>query len=101
MATPVTLPGYQGTGFKFENKTIGDIIGGTGGLLAYVYVFAGLGLLIFLIAGGLTLMTAAGDQNKTKKGFGMISSALIGFAIIFVSYFVVQLVQVILKVKIL
>jgi hypothetical protein len=101
MATPVTLPGYGTSGFKFENKTIGDIIGGEGGLLAYVYVFAGLGLLVFLIAGGLTLMTAAGDQNKTKKGFGMISSALIGFMIIFVSYFVVQLVQVILKVKIL
>ena len=101
MAVPVKLPGYTGTGFKFEGKTVGDILGGTGGLLAYIYVFAGLALLVFLIAGGLTLMTAAGDQGKTKKGFGMISSALIGFGIIFVSYIVVQLVQIVLKVKIL
>jgi len=101
MATSVNLPTYAGTNFKFENKTIGDIIGGPTGVLAYVYIFAGLAVLVYLIIGGLTLMTAAGDQNKTKQGFGMISSALIGFALIFISYFVFQLVEIILKVNIL
>jgi len=101
MATSIDLPSYSGTNFRFEGKTIGDIVGGSGGILSYVYTFAGLGVLIYLIAGGITLMTAAGDPNKTKQGFGMISSALIGFAIIFISYFVFQLVEVILKVNIL
>lgn len=96
----INLPTYGSTGFRFENKTIGDILGGKDGLLSYIYVFAGLILLILLIFGGITLMTAAGDQNKTKQGYGMISSGLIGFAIIFVSYFVLQLVEVVLGVKI-
>lgn len=97
----VNLPDYTGTGFKFGNKTIGDIIGGTAGLLAYIYVFAGLALLVMLIMGGVELMTAGGDPGKSKAGYGRISSALIGFLIIFVSYFVLQIVQVVLKIKIL
>jgi uncharacterized membrane protein len=76
--------------------TLGSVIGEG---LKYVYVIAGLILLIMLIMGGITLMTAAGDQNKTKQGYGMISSGLIGFLIIFISYFVAQIVQVALGVK--
>ena len=94
----LTLPGYQGSGFKFENKTVGDVISA---LLPYVYVFAGLALLVMLILGGITLMTSAGDQGKTKTGYGMITGGLIGFLLIFISCFVVQIVQVVLGVKIL
>jgi hypothetical protein len=69
--------------------------------LKYVYVIAGLMLLVWLIWGGIIMMTAAGDQNKTAQGQGMITNAAIGFGIIFVSYFVVQIVEVVLGVKIL
>lgn len=101
----ITLPDYGSAGFKFNNvptrygqAKIGDVITLA---LPYVYSFAGIALLIMLIAGGITLMTAAGDQNKTKQGYGMISNALIGFLIVFVSFLVVQLVEVILGIKIL
>ena len=46
-------------------------------------------------------MTAAGDQNKTKEGYGRIQAGIVGFLIVFISYFVVQIVEVILGVKIL
>ena len=69
--------------------------------LKYVYVAAGLLLLLMLISGGVTLMTAAGDQNKTKEGYGRIQAGIVGFLIVFISYFVVQIVEVILGVKIL
>ena len=92
------LPTYAGTGFKFSNASLGDIVSQ---LLPYVFVFAGLALFAMLVLGGVTLMTAAGDPAKSKDGYGKISSALIGFLIIFVSYFVTQLVEVILGVKIL
>ena len=91
----VTLPKNPGS-FKFND--LGSVV--TSGL-QYVYVIGGLILLVMLVLGGITLMTAAGDQNKTKQGYGMISNALIGFAIIFVSYFVVQIVQVVFGIKIL
>ncbi|MEK7528127.1 MAG: hypothetical protein AAB574_03890 [Patescibacteria group bacterium] len=70
-------------------------------ILPYIYVFAGLLLLVTLISGGVTLMTAAGDAGKTKAGYGKITAGLIGFLIIFVSFFAVQIVEVLLGVKIL
>jgi hypothetical protein len=70
-------------------------------LLPYVYALAGLCLLVVMVMGGLTLMTAAGDQAKTKEGYGKITAGLIGFLIIFVSYFVMQIVEVVLGVSIL
>jgi hypothetical protein len=69
--------------------------------LKYVYVIAGLMLLVWLIWGGLTMMTAGEDQNKAAEGQGKITNAVIGFGIIFVSYFVAQIVEVVLGVKIL
>jgi len=46
-------------------------------------------------------MTAAGDPAKSKAGYGRISTGLIGFLIIFISYFVTQIVEVVLGIKIL
>jgi len=90
------LPTYAGTGFKFENATLGEIIGQ---LLPYIYVVAGLVLLLMLITGGIGLMTSAGNPDKSKAAFGRISGALIGFVIIFISYFVAKIVEIVLGVK--
>lgn len=68
-------------------------------ILPFVYVAAGLLLLVTLIIGGITLMTAAGDANKMKSGYGQLTAGLIGFIIIFVSYFVAQIIQIALGVK--
>jgi hypothetical protein len=91
---PVTLP-TDSISTRFP--TIGSVISA---ILPYVYVLAGLIMLVMLIAGGIALMTSAGDPSKTKSGMGKISGGLIGFLIIFISYFVVQIVQVVLGVKI-
>lgn len=96
----INLPSYNDpnypTGFKLEDKNIGEIIGM---LLPYIYVAAGLVLLLMLIAGGIGLMTAAGNPDKSKAAYGRITGALIGFAIIFVSYFVALIVEKVLGVK--
>jgi len=94
----MSIPTYEGTGFKFENATVGDIFSA---LLPYVYVIAGLILLFMLIMGGLGLMTAAGDPKKVEAAQGRITAALIGFLIVFVSYIVVQLVEIMLNIQIL
>lgn len=93
----ISLPAYPTGGFKYENKTIGDIFSD---LLKYIYPAAGLILLVMLIVGGLGLMTSAGNADKTKASYGKITNALIGFLIIFISYFVVQLVEMIFGIKI-
>lgn len=88
---------YGNSGFNFKNATIGEIIGK---LLPYIYVIAGLILLLLLVSGGIGLMTSAGNPDKSKAAFGKISSGLIGFLIIFVSYFAVKIVESILGVSI-
>jgi hypothetical protein len=90
----VTLPSDP---ISTRFPTIGSVISAA---LPYVYVFAGLIMLIMLITGGITLMTSAGDPGKTKSGMGKIQGGIVGFLIIFISYFVVQIVQVVLGVKI-
>ncbi len=79
---------------KFPN--VGSIISQ---ILPFIYVAAGLLLLVTLIMGGITLMTAAGDANKMKQGYGQITAGLIGFIIIFVSFFIAQIIQIALGVK--
>ena len=79
---------------KFSSPA--DIIGQ---LLPFIYVVAGLILLLMLISGGIELMTSAGNPDKTKAGYGKISAALIGFLIIFVSYMVAKIVEEILGVS--
>jgi hypothetical protein len=70
-------------------------------VLKYAYVFAGVALLVMLVAGGISLMTAAGNPDKAKEGYGKITGALVGFLIVFVSYFLVQIIEVMLGVNIL
>ena len=96
----VTLPNYDGpilSNFKFKDATVGKVIGD---FLPYVYVIAGLVLLFMLISGGIELMTAAGNPGKSKSGYGKITAGLIGFVIIFVSYFVLQIVETVLGITI-
>jgi len=87
------LPSYDGTGFNFAYKNTNDVIGS---LLPYIYVVAGLILLLMLISGGITLMTSGGSPEKSKAGYGRITG---GFLIIFISYFVAKIVEVVLGVK--
>lgn len=67
--------------------------------LKYVYVIAGMSMLVMLIWGGILLMTAAGDPGQTKAGYGKMQSGIAGFVIIFLAYFIAQIVQVIFGVK--
>lgn len=72
------------------NLTIADIISI---LLPYLFILAGLMLFIYLILGGFQLMTSSGDPKKTEAAKGKITSAVIGFIIIFISFWLVQILQ--------
>lgn len=89
----VTLPTDAITA-KFPS--LGSVVSAA---MPYVYVIAGLSMLLMLISGGISLMTAAGDPAASKAGYGKIQAGVVGFIIIFIAYFVAQIVQVILGVK--
>ncbi len=61
-------------------------------LIPYLFAFAGIGLLAYLVLGGFKLMTSSGDPKKVQEGQHMITNAFIGFLIIFFSFTIVNLV---------
>jgi hypothetical protein len=92
------LPNYpDSVNFNFKNATLGTIIGK---IIGYVYIFAGMALLLVLIMGGFVVLTSAGSPEKAAKGYGQITNGVVGFIIVFVSYMVVLLIQAIFHVKI-
>jgi hypothetical protein len=93
----LTIPGFSSpipepSGFIFagSGSTIGSIVSRA---LKFVFPIAGLILFIFLLLGGLELLTSTGNEEKIKSGKNKIVSALIGFVIIFVAFWLVQLLQ--------
>ena len=71
------------------DTTIGKIISD---ILPYIFWISGILILIYLIMGGFQLMLSAGDPKKVQGAWGKITNAVIGFVIIFVAYWVTQLV---------
>ncbi|MFA6007304.1 MAG: hypothetical protein WC784_01490 [Candidatus Shapirobacteria bacterium] len=64
---------------------------------------AGIILLVLLVAGGFMMIVGAGsgDQKKAATAKTMITDAAIGFLVIFLSYFIIQIVEVITGISIL
>jgi hypothetical protein len=89
-----TLPS-QGA-IDLNNATIGELVGA---LLPYIFAGAGLLLLLFLVFGGLSLMLSRGDPKAVQSAKDKITGALIGFIIVFASYWIVQIVGRILGIE--
>lgn len=59
--------------------------------LPYIFAASGIGLLIYLMLGGLQLMTSKGDPKAIQAAQGKITSALIGFIIVVIAFVIVRL----------
>ncbi len=70
-------------------------------LLPYLMTFGGLILFIMLIWGGFEMLGGAADPKAQQAGKSRITSALIGFILLFSSYWLAQLVQTIFGISIL
>jgi len=82
---------------SIKNTTHLNSIGGLiSTILPNVFVVAGLIIFFFIVLGGFTMITNAGNPDKQKEGSQMLTGALIGFAIIFGAYWLVQLIGLIL-----
>ena len=65
-------------------------------ILKIAFPAAGIILLLLLLAGGFSLMTSSGDPKKMQAAKGQITSAVIGFVIVFASYWITQIAGLIL-----
>ncbi len=72
-------------------------------LLANVYILAAVLLFFLLIFGGIRVIIGAGENNpgKTEEGKKAVTAAIIGFLLIFFSYWIIQLIEVATGLKIL
>lgn len=90
--SPIQIP-YP-TGFKFTNTA--SVVTG---ITNYIYVLAGIGLLIVILSAGFTLLTSAGDAKAMEKGKKGLTNGITGFVIIFVAYWLVQITGIVFGMK--
>jgi type IV secretion system pilin len=66
-----------------------------------LYVIAGIILFFFVIAGGLGILLNPSNADKAKQGAKTITTAIIGFAILFSSYWIIRIIEAITGINIL
>lgn len=81
-------------------KTIGDVVNV---VLKNAFVIAGVIFLVLLIFGGFSFIVSAGsgDAKKSEQSKQTITAAVTGLVLIFASYWIIQIIEVITGVKIL
>ena len=79
-------------------KTLGDLISV---ILQAAFALAGVIFIFLLVFGGISIIAGGGNQNpeQTAKGKQAITSALIGFVVVFAAYWIVRLIEEILGVR--
>lgn len=91
--TPVVGPLPAG---QFEK--LADLINNA---LPLLFAIAGITLFLYLVWGGFDYLTSMGDPKKAESGKHKITNALLGFLIIFVSYWIVQIIDFFLELDVL
>lgn len=94
--------GAAGTGIKniAAYNTLGSFISA---ILPNIYVISGVILFFLLIFGGFSYIVSAGkgDQEGAKKGQQTITGALLGFLLIFASWWIMEIIKIITGIDIL
>ena len=69
--------------------------------LNVAFILSGLILLFFFIMGGIGMISSAGqsDPQKSEQAKKTITSAVIGFVIVFASYWIVKLISQLLGIQ--
>lgn len=87
---------YVSSPAKYVN--LGDLLNT---LFKFIPLILGFVLLIFLIMGGITILTAGADEQKRAQGIKILTNAIIGTVIIVFAVSIVVFLQAILGQKIL
>ncbi len=102
---PVVIPGYDGLvkdkallSMNQGKPKLGDIVTD---IIPHLFVFAGILMMLMVLWGGIHLMIAGGDPEGIKEGRAKITWGLVGFLVVFASYFIVQIVSAIFHISIL
>jgi hypothetical protein len=99
--------GNIGREFKLGGRSIVYVFPTLGSLISTilpnVYILAGLILFVLLLFGGFSFIMGAGGGNpeQANRGKQAIVAAVVGFGLIFASYWIVQIIQAVTGIDIL
>lgn len=99
-------PENLGDCLQLQNKTpLGSEYSGAGSLinniLPNIYIAGGVIIFFMILFGGFTIIANAGSPDKIKDGTKTITSAIMGLLVLFGSYWIIQIIQVVTGVSIL
>lgn len=101
MATGFNL----GDKLSFQGATADSAYPNTGTLidniLPNIYVAAGIIIFFMIILGGFMIISNSNNPDKATDGNKIVTSAIIGLVVLFASYWIIQIIQVITGVDIL
>lgn len=90
---------------KTEGVTVEEDLSTPGGvisrLLKFSFPLAGLILFVMLLWGGFEMIYGASTSKAMEAGKNRITAAVIGFFLLFASYWIIQIIQEVLGIKIL
>lgn len=70
-------------------KSLGDLISA---IIPYIFGVSGIILLLMIVFSGFQILTSAGDPKAMEAGQKRLVNAIIGFIIVFLSYWIVKFV---------
>lgn len=74
---------------EFAGGNLGSVVSIA---LTYIIPLVGLIMLLFLLYGGFKYLTSGGDQKAVQSAQSTITTAIIGFIIVFASYWIVIII---------
>ncbi len=96
LGNPQTIPGGVDAGATrsvgMVYRSVSDFINL---LLPLAFVVAGLILLFLLIGGGFAIIAGGGDAKSVENGQKQITSAVLGFAVIFAAYWIIKVIEIV------
>jgi len=81
----------QGNGGLNQLTGVGSLVSR---IIQLSFVVAGIILIVLFLMGGIGIIASAGSDNPqgVEKGKQAMTSAIIGFVVVFVAYWIVQLI---------
>lgn len=89
---------FQGAGADKQYTSSSSLVNN---ILPNIYIAGGIIIFFMIVFGGFTIVANAGNKDKTAEGSKTITSAIMGLLVLFASYWIIQLIQVITGIQIL
>lgn len=97
--------GKESLAYEISSTALGlggfhDLGGLVSAILPVLISVAGLALFAYLIMGGIKYITSGGDEKAVMEAKKIITNALVGMIIVFVSFWIIRILETVLGLEI-